>query len=134
MADVEAEELRRTNPEMYRARRDEGYIRGIREDRPAVISVNMFFASLVVQEFLARLHPFRNQPNTAYAAVRANLLEPFIITEPDGAYSGACGYRFRGDVDKDSGRMWIRIPGMWIKIPGDVNTPNRDERGGWNRG
>ena len=46
------------------------------------------------------------------------------------AYSGACGYRFRGDVDKDSGRMWIRIPGMWIKIPGDVNTPNRDERGG----
>jgi ThiF family len=85
MADVEAEELRRTNPEMYRARRDEGYIRGIREDRPAVISVNMFFASLVVQEFLARLHPFRNQPNTAYAAVRANLLEPFIITELDGA-------------------------------------------------
>lgn len=85
MADVEAEELRRTNPAMYRARRDEGYIRGVHEDRPAVISVNMFFASLTVQEFLARLHPFRNQLNASYATVRANLLEPFVITEPDGA-------------------------------------------------
>ena len=31
------------------------------------------------------------------------------------AYSGPCEYRFRGDVNKDSGH---------------VNNPNRDERGG----
>ncbi len=100
MADVEAEELRRTNPGMYRARRDEGYIRGVREDRPAVISVNMFFAALTIQEFLARLHPFRNEPNASYATVRANLLEPFLVTEPDGppciVFSRRVG---RGDVE-----------------------------------
>ena len=100
MADVEAEELRRTNPDMYRARRDEGYIRGIREDRPAVISVNMFFAALTVQEFLGRLHPFRNQPNACYATVRANLMEPFLITEPDGAACTVFGRHVgRGDVE-----------------------------------
>lgn len=84
MADVEAEELRGTNPAIYRARRDEGYLRGVREDRPAVIPVNMFFSALVVQEFLARLHPYRNQPNASYAVVRGNLLEPFLAMEPDG--------------------------------------------------
>ena len=100
MADVEAEELRRTNPEMYRARRDEGYIRGVREDRPAVISVNMFFAALTVQEFLARLHPFRNQPNASYAVVRGNLLEPFLLTEPDGPSCTVFARHVgRGDVE-----------------------------------
>jgi hypothetical protein len=100
MADVEAEELRRTNPAMYRARRDEGYIRGVREDRPAVISVNMFFAALMVQEFLARLHPFRNQPNASYATVRGNLLEPFLATEPDGSPCNVFGRHVgRGDVE-----------------------------------
>jgi hypothetical protein len=84
MEQVEAEELRRTHPELYRARRDEGYLRGIDEDRPAVVPVNMFFSSLAVQEFLGRLHPFRNAPNRSYAIVRGNLLEPFLATEPDG--------------------------------------------------
>jgi ThiF family len=84
MEEVEAEELRRTNPEMYRARRDEGYLRGVEENRPAVINVNMFFASLAVHEFLGRLHPFRNSPNSSYAVVRGNLMEPFLVTEADG--------------------------------------------------
>jgi hypothetical protein len=80
--------------------RDEGYLRGIREDRPAVIPVNMFFSALVVQEFLARLHPYRNQPNASYAVVRGNLLEPFLATEPDGAPCNVLGRHVgRGDVD-----------------------------------
>ena len=57
---VQAEELRRTNPGLYRRQLEEGYLRGVEEDRPAVISVNMFFASLAVNDFLARLHPYRN--------------------------------------------------------------------------
>src|SRR5580704_1435656 len=100
MADVEAEELRRTNPELYRARRDEGYLRGVREIRPAVIPVNMFFSSLMVQEFLARLHPFRNQSNGSYAAVRGNLLEPFLTMECDGAQCNVLARHVgRGDVE-----------------------------------
>jgi len=84
MQQVEAEELRRTNPKVYRARRDEGYLRGVEENRPAVINVNMFFASLAVHEFLGRLHPFRNAPNSVCAIVRGNLMEPFLVTEVDG--------------------------------------------------
>src|SRR5215471_13202895 len=85
MARVEAEEIRRTNPEMYRRQIREGYLRGVEEDRPAVISVNMFFASLVVNEFLARLHPFRNQPNSDYAYVGGNLSEMQFYPESEAA-------------------------------------------------
>jgi ThiF family len=85
MARVEAEEIRRTNPEMYRRQVREGYLRGVEEDRPAVISVNMFFASLVVNEFLARLHPFRNQPNSHYAYVGRNLSEMQFYPESEAA-------------------------------------------------
>jgi len=100
MEQVEAEELRRTNPEMYRARRDEGYIRGVEENRPAVISVNMFFASLGVHEFLGRLHQFRNLPNRSYAVVRGNLMEPFLATEVDGEPCAVLRRHIgRGDVE-----------------------------------
>ncbi len=100
MEEVEAEELRRTNPEMYRARRDEGYLRGIQEDRPAVINVNMFFASLAVHEFLGRLHPFRNLENSSYAVVRGNLMEPFLVAEVDGeACTVLQRHIGRGDVE-----------------------------------
>lgn len=100
MEQVEAEELRRTNPEIYRARRDEGYLRGTDEDRPAVIPVNMFFSSLVVQEFLGRLHPCRNAPNRSYSIVRGNLMEPYLVDDPDGESCGILRRHVgRGDVE-----------------------------------
>ena len=46
MARLEAEELKRADPEAYRIQVQAGYVRGVEEDRPAVISVNMFFASM----------------------------------------------------------------------------------------
>jgi hypothetical protein len=82
---LEAEGVRRTNPEMDQRQVREGYLRGVDEDRPAVISVNMFFASLAVNEFLARLHPFRNQPNDAYAYVGGSLSEMQFYSEQDSA-------------------------------------------------
>ncbi len=78
---VEAEEMARTNPEMYALRVKEGYLRGVEEDRPAVVSVNMLFAALVVNEFLARLHPSRNQPNGEFAYVGGNLSEVQLFPE-----------------------------------------------------
>jgi hypothetical protein len=60
-------------------------LRGVEEERPAVISVNMFFASLVVNEFLARLHPYRNQPNAQYAYVGGNLSEMQFYPEAEAA-------------------------------------------------
>jgi hypothetical protein len=85
MARVDAESMRRTNPEMYRRLIREGYLRGVDEDRPAVVSVNAFFASLVVNEFLARLHPYRNTPNKNYAYVAVNFSEMQFFTEPEAA-------------------------------------------------
>ena len=80
---VNAEEIRRTNPELYRRRIREGYLRGVEEDRPAVISVNMLFAALVVNDFLARLHPYRNQANSDYACIAASLSEMQFYPEPE---------------------------------------------------
>ncbi|HEV2495500.1 MAG TPA: ThiF family adenylyltransferase [Terriglobia bacterium] len=98
--EVEAESIRRTNPRLYERQRKEGYLRGVREDRPAVISVNMFFAALVVNDFLARLHPYRNQPNTNYARIGGSLAELQFYSEPETA---ACEtlkrHVGRGDVE-----------------------------------
>ena len=85
MARVDAESLRRTDPQMYRRLVREGYLRGVDEARPAVVSVNAFFASLAVNEFLARLHPYRNTPNGHYAYVAVNLSEMQFFTEPEAA-------------------------------------------------
>jgi hypothetical protein len=85
MGRVDAEGMRRMNPEMCRRLVREGYLRGVDEDRPAVISVNTFFAALVVNEFLARLHPYRNHPNGGYAYVGGNLSEMQFYPEGESA-------------------------------------------------
>ena len=80
---VEAEEMKRVNPELYEAQRAQGYLRGVNEDRPAVISVNMLLAALTVNEFLARIHPFRNQPNSNFACLPVSLSEMTMLPEPE---------------------------------------------------
>lgn len=82
---LEAEDLWRANPEEYRERREHGYIRGVQVDRPAVISVNMCFASLAVNEILARLHPFRMDDNSEYATTRLSLSHSQLEHEHDQA-------------------------------------------------
>lgn len=82
---VEAEEMKRVNPALYETQRKQGYLRGVNEDRPAVITVNMFFAALTVNEFLARLHPYRNEPNDTYACVPGSLSEMTLLPEPESA-------------------------------------------------
>ena len=100
MKQVEAEELKRTNPELYAEQRRAGYLRGVDEDRPAVISVNMFYASLAVNEFLARLHPYRNQPNSDYAYLGASLSELGFYPEAEATECLALKRHLgRGDVE-----------------------------------
>lgn len=82
--DVRAAVLYRTEPEAYRDQRAAKYIKGVVEDRPAVISVNMFFASLAVNELLARLHGFRDQPNAEFARTQVSLTQGRMVTEPEG--------------------------------------------------
>jgi hypothetical protein len=100
LEDVRADSLRRTDVKEYARQRKEGYLRGVGEDRPAVISVNMFFASLAVNELLARLHPYRNQPNSAYATLAGSLAEmQFYPEEEAGPCDLLARHVGRGDVE-----------------------------------
>jgi hypothetical protein len=64
MAEVQAEGIKRQNPQNYENLRRAGYIKNVDEDRPAVISVNATLSSLAVNELLARLHGYRDEPQS----------------------------------------------------------------------
>lgn len=83
MSDVAAAGLRRNDPSAFKQQLKDGYIRGVVGNRPAVVSVNMLASSLAVNEFLARLHPYREEHNSAYASVIFSLASMEIIPETD---------------------------------------------------
>lgn len=83
--DLHAAFLKRTDPTAYEQQRKAGYVKGVMVDRPAVISINMEAAGAAVNEFLARLHPYRAVPNGRFAIRRISLSDPDAsVTEPDG--------------------------------------------------
>lgn len=96
---ADAEAIARRDPEEYAKLRAEKYIEGVDEDRPAVISVNALAAALCVNEMLARVHPYRVDPNHHFASVRLSFANMDLDAEPEfpeGALPRALG---RGDVD-----------------------------------
>jgi hypothetical protein len=97
---VTAENLFRTNPHEYQDQRKRGYIEGVDEKSPAVASINATVASLAVNEFLARIHPFRSRANRDAAITRVNFMETLIFPEQDGAPCPALSPHVgRGDVE-----------------------------------
>jgi hypothetical protein len=106
MDDVAADGLRRRDPSAFRQQVKDGYIRGAAEQRPAVISVNMYAASLAVNEFLARLHPFRDQPNADFASVEFSLASMELFADPEGdACSLLQRHVGRGDLEPRIGLL-----------------------------
>jgi len=83
MERVEAEGELIDDPDNYQQLLKEGYIKGVVERRPAVISLNMQFASMGVTELLARLHPYRTESNSRYACRRDSLLHMETFFEPE---------------------------------------------------
>ncbi len=81
--ELQSEAMMRTNPDQYALLRKEGYVRGVKVDRPAVISVNMLTSALAVNEFLARIHNFREDENSNYAVWRFSLTQGRFINEPE---------------------------------------------------
>lgn len=99
MEQVRAAGLARTDPASYRNLLEEGYIRGVAEDRPAVIQLNSLVASLAINELLARLHPYRLDPNGDYAIHRISLSHGIYEHEPDGESCPALSKNLgRGDM------------------------------------
>lgn len=76
--------IRRTDPAAFERLRNEGYIRGAAVNRPAVIQLNTFIASLAINDFLARLHPYRLDPNEEFAIQRVSLSHGIFEHEGDG--------------------------------------------------
>lgn len=106
MAQVAAAGLARNDPQAHARQVEDGYIRGVQGNRPAVISVNMFASSLAVNEFLARLHPYREDANVTHAAVTFSLASMELISD---AEEGICEIMTlgvgRGDVSPLLGMM-----------------------------
>ncbi len=100
LKDVANAGLLRNDPAAFQQQVNDGYIAGINNHRPAVVSLNMFASSLAVTELLARLHPFREEPNEHFAATEFSLASMEMMSDRD---SGACS-RFSNKVgigDKD---------------------------------
>lgn len=85
--------LQRNDPVAHARQVKDGYISGVQGQRPAVISVNMFAAALAVNELLARLHPFREEPNDSYASVTFSLASMELITDQEAGICEILGSR-----------------------------------------
>lgn len=70
---LRTEYLRSVDPDAHKRELDEGYLRGLVEEAPSVISLNMRAASTAVNEFLARAFPFRHESNAGYARTTFSL-------------------------------------------------------------
>lgn len=74
---LDAEYLARVAPQVLSRRIADGYLRGVPEEAPGVIALNMRAASACIIEFLARVFPFREFRN----AERARSI--FMLAEGD---------------------------------------------------
>lgn len=108
MEEVRAEGMRRVSPEMYDRQVKEGYVKGVVVDRPAVISLNMLIASLAVNEFLARLHPYRYDASAEFASQTLSLTQGELYRDCEVKSSGMFSrYVGRGDT-----RLLLEMPDL----------------------
>jgi hypothetical protein len=82
--ELRAAGLYRNNPEQYEEEFKSGYIHGVNVDSPAVISINTLTASIAVNDFLARIHPYRYYPNSNFAETRFSLTDSYFQYEEEG--------------------------------------------------
>ena len=94
---LEAEYLRLNAPDVHREKVKEGYIKGIAEEAPSVISLNMRASATAVNELLARLYPFRHEHNSGYARTFFSL----AATEED--YTAEGKFKRVDDVELATG-------------------------------
>jgi hypothetical protein len=88
-ATLQAEALAEADPLAHADQIKAGYIEGLPEQAPSVISLNMRAASACVMEFIARAYPFRQERNFAYARTRFMLAEAFEEFTSEGDFKHA---------------------------------------------
>lgn len=85
-ASLHAEALEEADPAAHAEQVKAGYIDGMSEQGPSVITLNMRAASACVMEFIARAYPFRQQQNCSFARTRFMLAEAFEEHEAESAF------------------------------------------------
>ena len=83
MEQVVAENALRHDPAHYRRQRAAGYLTTVGEEQPAVISVNMQAACMAFNDFLARIHAYRLDPDRDFATQRFRLVHGSYENIPD---------------------------------------------------
>lgn len=70
---LRGEYLHKVAPEAHQQELEAGYLKGLGEEAPAVIALNMRAAAACVNEFIARAFPFRLESNRLYARTQFSL-------------------------------------------------------------
>jgi hypothetical protein len=108
---LRGEYLRRVAPEAHQKEVEAGYLKGLVEEAPAVITLNMRAASACVNEYIARAYPFRLEPNRRYARTSFSLAacEEEYVAEDDFAASPN-PHLARGDLEPLLGLPALKAP------------------------
>lgn len=100
MEQVAAENARRHDPAHYGRQRAAGYLAAVGEEQPAVMSVNMQAACMAFNDFLARVHAYRFDPNRDFATQRFRLVHGSYENSADGACPHPLLRRYMGTGDR----------------------------------
>lgn len=110
-ARVRAEYLRRTAPDQHSEEVQAGYIKGLVEEAPAVITLNMRAAAAAVNEYIARAFPFRLDPNENYARTEFSLAACEEDYTSEGDFTvGPNDLLARGDLEPLLGLPALKRP------------------------
>lgn len=107
-ASLQAEALAESDPSAHTEQVNRGYIEGVPEQAPAVISLNMRAASACVIEFIARAYPFRHESNSHYARTR------FMLAEAVEEFYGESEFNARvpPDLARGDGEPLLNLPAL----------------------
>ena len=97
-ARLEAESMKRTNPEMYKERLKEGYVANVDVERPTVINLNTLTISFAINEFMARVHGYRDN-DRELEIIKVELVDTIFDYQTDDAKDIYLKkYKGRGDM------------------------------------
>lgn len=100
---LKSEGIKRTNNEEFERNK---YLAEVIKSSPAVISINMQVSAIAINDFLARIHPYRNISNEDIDAVRVLFSDcstyPEILNETCPVFNNYVG---KGDVDPLIGNL-----------------------------
>ena len=100
MDQVNAEHWKSVDRKHYDNQRVAGYLANVGEEQPAVISVNMQAACMSFNDFLARLHSYRFDPDREYSSQRFRLVHGCYEVETDNGISNPIFLRYLGTGDQ----------------------------------